>query len=198
MSFQIIKLQKKKLKIKWLLKHVSRWLIRAQGMCWGRPPQPQFTQGCASGHGMGKRSCACQTGAWHRQSPLRSRASMRGERWAQREAGRQSKGCLAGWQQEPSGRTQDPGFRAGARHEFSMKHETWDHGNRLCGLEQLVSSPPCLAGLGELLCHRGDEPGDEPEAPLPGQGPAVRHRLSPYKKVVSHISKLEITFLFLS
>lgn len=71
-----------------------------------------------------------------------SRATLRGGGWARRKAGRQSKGCLASWQREPSGRTRDPGFRAGAgaRHEFSMKRETWDHGYRLCSLEQLASS----------------------------------------------------------
>ena len=79
-----------------------------------------------------------------------------------------------------------------------MSRETWDHGNRPCSLEQLVSSPPCLAGWGALLRHRGDEPGAEPEAPLPGQDSAVYHRLPPYKKVVSHFSKLDIAFLFLS
>ena len=95
---------------------------------------------------------------------LGSRAGRGGGRWVRREAVEQSNGCLTSWQQETSGRTWDPGFRAGAggRCKFSSKHETWDHGNQLCRPEQRVSPPPGPASWGALP---------------PGQGPATRSPL---------------------
>lgn len=59
-------------------------------------------------------------------------------------------------------------------------------------LRALTSMP---GGLG---CPPAHHRGAEPQAQLPGQGPAVHHRLPTYKKVPTHFSKLEIAFLFLS